>query len=991
MLRNLVRLLCITTAAVSLQAQTTFVRDTFTGTNGTFLESHAPDTGGAWTRVQGQGLILQSNEVTPNKTNGTDRYTNSATPPSAEYAVGITVSFAAVDSANYVELLARLSGTNGYMVYVNAQSAYQIVRFTGGVPTTLASGTTTALNIGIASDNEIVFQVTDASKRLIINGTVVATTTDNTYTAAGRVGFGLQLKTKDDSIADDFYASTLAPTAVEMDAMSATRDAGRTLITWTTGRTANNLGYRIWRESRGERTCITPTPVAGSTFFVNASSTTSGSTYRWLDEAAADAYWIEELDLYGAREWHGPIIPSAGSIGEGVVPAPKLSELAQRTGVTKVLHTEFVKAAVLPPHATNFELAAREALQISVTAFGIHELPIPAGADREKLRLWEDGREIPIVLTANAIRFHGTPLDTPASGTRVYWLTWDEGLGARITAQAMSNAPLHAASGFPATVELREKSIFAASLQSEDEDGFFGPVITNDASAPAKSVVRLADFDRTASTAQLALTVHGATSAAHRIAVTLNGHAAGTIDFEGVTRQHATVTVDTAWLREGDNEVVLLAQNGSDDVSAVEAVRFTYARKYVAADGSLLFTAPGGTRVRIAGFGGKQIVAFDITNPTEPLLLATSGDLVDVPGSGTRTVIATSKTLTPARIEANVPSTLHETKPGAFMMIAPRALLPALAPLAARREEAVLAAIEDVYDEFSFGAKDPNAIRAFANATRPRAILLAGDGSYDPRNYAGGGAADLVPIRLVDTALQRTPSDAWFTDFDDDGIAEIAIGRLPARSLAELQAMVTKIVAYETDTARTGDIVFVSGSGNFETHRPVYATNHIDIDAEGVTGARQHLLQNWSEGAAVIDFIGHGSVEIWESAGFFGREDAADAGDGAPLPLVIAMTCLNGYFHDVAQESLAEALLRNADGGAAAVWALSTLTETRGQLPANDALLAALKSAKTLGEATILAQRATSDPDVRKTLILFGDPTMKLRGVRAPVRRRAIR
>ena len=46
---------------------------------------------------------------------------------------------------------------------------------------------------------------------------------------------------------------------------------------------------------------------------------------------------------------------------------------------------------------------------------------------------------------------------------------------------------------------------------------------------------------------------------------------------------------------------------------------------------------------------------------------------------------------------------------------------------------------------------------------------------------------------------------------------------------------------------------------------------------------------------------------------------------------------------------------------------------------ANEALLAALAKKKTLGEATIAAQRATSDADVRRTLILFGDPMMKMR------------
>lgn len=990
MLRHLTRSLCLLLAALSLQAQTEFVRDTFTGPNNTLLENHAPDTGGAWTRVQGNGLRLRNGEITPDKTNGTDRYTNGAVPPSAEYTVGITASFISANADNYVELLARVTGGNGYIAYVNAQSAYTITRYVGGVPTVLASGTTAALNVGLANANEIVFSVTDASKRLSINGTVVATVADNTVTAAGRAGLGLQVKTKDDSFADDFYAAGLAPTAVEMDSMSATRDGQRTLVTWTTGRTAHNLGYRIWRESGGERTCATPSLLAGAAFFVNAAFNGSGTTYRWLDAAVADAYWIEEIDLRGSSEWHGPVSAVPGPIGDAAVSTPALSRIAQRSGVKRVTR-ELLRAHSDPAVDLNFDLASRDALKILVTEPGIHELPVPPGADREKLRLYEDGRELPIVLTADAIRFYGTPLDTPASGTRIYWLTWTEGPGARAAAEPMSGAPLLAASGFEATVEMREKSIFAATLPSEDGDGFFGPVITNDTAAPAKQTIRVPDVDRSAAAVQLALTVQGATLGAHRIAVTLNGHAAGTIDFEGQAKQHAAFTVDSTWLRDGDNEVVLLALNGSEDVSAVEAVRVTYTRRYTLADGALLFAAPGGTRVRIGGTGGQQLVAFDVTDPAQPRQLAAASGVVDVRGSGTRTVAVTANLLAPARVRNNTPSSLHATRPGAFAMIAPRALLPALAPLAARRENVLLAAVEDIYDEFSFGAKDPAAIRAFADVTRPRAILLAGDGSYDPRDYAGGGAADVIPVRLVDTALQRTPSDAWFTDFDGDGIADIAIGRLPARTSAELQAMVAKIVAYETGAAATGDVVFVSGSGAFEGHRSALTTAHIDVEAEGAVAARQNLLQTWANGAGIIDYIGHGSVEMWESGGFFTGADAASAGDGAPLPLVIAMTCLNGYFHDVAQESLAEALLRNADGGAAGVWALSTLTETSGQVPANEALLTSLRSGRTLGEATIAAQRATSDADVRRTLLLFGDPTMRLRGTRPPIRRRAVR
>ena len=278
MLRKFIRLLCIALPAVALQAQTQFVRDTFTGTTGTLLESHAPNIGGAWTRVQGNGLLLQNGQLTPDKSVGNDVYLNAAVPPAAEYVVGITASFIAINSDNYVELYGRITGNTGYAVHIDARQNYQIIRYNGGIGTVLASGSTTALVGGISADNEIVFSITDAAKRLIVNGTVVATVTDNTITAAGRVGLGLQVKTKDDSVADNFYASTLAPTAVEMDAMRATRDGARTLLTWTTGRTTNNLGYRIWRESNGARVLATPVPLAGSTFFVNASSTHTGST-----------------------------------------------------------------------------------------------------------------------------------------------------------------------------------------------------------------------------------------------------------------------------------------------------------------------------------------------------------------------------------------------------------------------------------------------------------------------------------------------------------------------------------------------------------------------------------------------------------------------------------------------------------------------------------------------------------------------------------------
>src|SRR5205807_5739562 len=79
-------------------------------------------------------------------------------------------------------------------------------------------------------------------------------------------------------------------------------------------------------------------------------------------------------------------------------------------------------------------------------------------------------------------------------------------------------------------------------------------------------------------------------------------------------------------------------------------------------------------------------------------------------------------------------------------------------------------------------------------------------------------------------------------------------------------------------------------------------------------------------GALIANYIGHASVETWSDY-VFTSSDAANLANGNRLPFVVAMNCLNGYFHDLYTESMAEALLKAPNGGAIAVWASSSLTE----------------------------------------------------------------
>jgi hypothetical protein len=129
-----------------------------------------------------------------------------------------------------------------------------------------------------------------------------------------------------------------------------------------------------------------------------------------------------------------------------------------------------------------------------------------------------------------------------------------------------------------------------------------------------------------------------------------------------------------------------------------------------------------------------------------------------------------------------------------------------------------------------------------------------------------------------------------------------------------------------------------------------------------------------------VTYVGHGSIEVWQGS-YFDSDYAEALTNGVRLPFFLDMTCLNGFFHDLYSESLAEALLKAEQGGALAVWASSGLTEPESQAPMNQELIRLLFSSEslTLGQATARAKAATNDQDVRKTWILFGDPTTRLK------------
>jgi Peptidase family C25 len=148
----------------------------------------------------------------------------------------------------------------------------------------------------------------------------------------------------------------------------------------------------------------------------------------------------------------------------------------------------------------------------------------------------------------------------------------------------------------------------------------------------------------------------------------------------------------------------------------------------------------------------------------------------------------------------------------------------------------------------------------------------------------------------------------------------------------------------------------------------------------GLSAARQQLIAGINSGQLLVNYEGHGSVQVWAN-NLFDDTVASSLTNGNKLPVFAIMNCLNGFFHDVFAQSLAESLMLAPNGGAVAVWASSGLTEPDPQFQMDSAFVRILfaQPSITLGDAISAAKAGIGDSDVRRTFVLFGDPTMRLK------------
>jgi len=683
------------------------------------------------------------------------------------------------------------------------------------------------------------------------------------------------------------------------------------------------------------------------------------------------------------------------------------------------------------------QIESQPGIKIAVSKAGWYRITQPelvaAGLDpnvnASQLQLYANGRSVPIkqsgdkvhLTSSDYIEFYGHGVDSPTDATQTYYLVIQpHNFGTRIRDLVYRNPPSlpqpSGPTGFEYTVERRERMIYFSGLRNGDVENFFGEVITN-TTVTSNLPVRNPDAASVAAGTQahLEVSLQGVTNQSHLVHIVCNGTNLGNLSFAETDHATATFAVPASALRNGDNTVEFTSLGGAADVSLADTLRLTYMHSFAADENALALSVDNGSTRRVTGFTSNNIRVVDITRPEDALEI-TETVRVNQENDGTYSVdlqvdgatfrqvhkllvFADNSVSRADGVKQNQPSTWRSQTGGAdYVIIASGELKSAVEPLAALRRSRGMVVqvvdVEDLYDEFTFGRHSPQAIHDYlARAMniwrrKPHYVLLAGDASYDPKNYLDQGLNDLVPTKLIDTNLMEAASDDWLADFNNDGLADIALGRLPVRTVAELNALVSKIIDYENappDPSRgvllVADIGFEEQSHALKTLFPPPMTV-VTINRRSADDATIHdqVISVINEGPLMTNFVGHGSNGVWTGGSLLSSFDAPALTNTNGLSVFTMMTCFNGYFQDAYNDSLSEALLK-APGGAVAVWASTTLTEPVGQNLIDQEFYRLLFAPQpaTLGDAARRAKAVTTDRDVRRSWILFGDPAMLLR------------
>lgn len=481
--------------------------------------------------------------------------------------------------------------------------------------------------------------------------------------------------------------------------------------------------------------------------------------------------------------------------------------------------------------------------------------------------------------------------------------------------------------------------------------------------------------------------------------------------------------------------------------------------------------APAGTQV------------WDVTNPYAVTALETQtlgGNAIQITTKGDSTLhtflafdpALAASTKTPSVIGLVSPQNLHALPQKDYVVVTHPDFLAQAQAIARLHEQrngyrTGVATTDEVYNEFGSGTPDPSAIRLFmkmfydrsqtaettavgarpvasaesnaaaaesATADAPKYLLLLGDASYDVKNRLGH--SNKIPtFEVPDADSDEAPAtDDGFAYMDEgeglqagasadyfsyQGQMDIAVGRLPVKTVAEAQAVLQKIddysnpyyyrrpdwmqkqgnlgdwrqeitfvtdddfeSVYEYTLNFTQDVAAIAPNFNIEK---IYADSYVkksDAVNAAYPEAQAALRRRMNQGGFFVGYIGHSGWDAWGDEKYITLNDIHQWEPILSYPMMYASSCTFAYYDQADKTSGAEEAVLHPQGGAISMIA-STRSASLGTIEyvQHDFLMAAIDKRNgrqpTIGDAFLISKNKNRQRSGTGIFILLGDPGLK--------------
>lgn len=881
--------------------------------------------------------------------------------------------------------------------------------------------------------------------RTVAGGAAGTTTTDlSTYGAApGSIGTDAEFSTTPPGMRPGFECAPLPVTLAYVEIR--TEHAGL-VAHWSTASEYQSVGFRWFGDEAATLaldTTLTPSERGNST---------EPTAYQTsLSASSSGQYWLAEFDIRGHRSMHGPYRP-----GQPVGMSPGSQAInwssAQRQSQRVRTSNDPVGAAKVWVSSRGFQRVSYEHLQaagIDFGSVGLNTIAVTRNGAAVERRIRSADE---VFGPGDQIEFFAEPWQSLYGKEAVYRIEL-------LPAKALAIGTDRSVPGQSSPAWVWGDASYAPerayNFASPTEDPWYADRLLAYQGVPASKDVSLTvnavadvSIPATLTVDLVGATNHAGQAMDHDVRLRVDGAAVAQLGADGLV----PIRLEHPFSLAANRQTVAVGIDATGatpypfDVMNLDRVQLRYPRLAVADSGRWLgesvqfaavandpATAPPEAGVlpllsdgfenagppqstpslKVRGLDAGNVSAYVRRNGqwqwmSEVRTIADDNSWnAFVPGiqTGDDVFVATDAGFAAPRITAAPVAIDLESGSAEYLVISHASFIDSLSPLLQRRQSQGLStAVVDVarlYDQYGAGEADPEAIRRYiakAQAHRgTRYVLLVGGDTYDYRNDLGVGSISFVPslYRATSEIVRFAPLDAAFADTDSDGVQDLAIGRLPVRTSAELETLISKILLTEATAHPQRDLYLVSGGSDpgvsFSAMNDEFADvlpagwtrSRAAIDEIGLSATRADLLNRWRQSPAAISFVGHSAPGQWTYDPLLTGADIAQLAGTPAIPIVLQWGCWNTYYVSPTANSLAQTLLLQGSHGAAAVFGAVALTDISGHRRLAPQTFAQLQPGQRVGDVILNARQNLASQGLRfvEPMLgsnLLGDPAMVL-------------